>query len=87
MPRSRLFGSDVRAAQSSGEWPGFRVTCREGFAGVALKRLGAKAAVGSALVGGTRRDDAAEGGGRREALVKGRGGGGIKLEVEALSLG
>lgn len=87
LPRSRLFGSDVRAAQSSGEWPGFRVTCRESFGVVAVMLLGTKAAVESALVGGTRRDDAAEGGGRRGASVRGLGGGGIKLDVEALSLG
>lgn len=65
LPRSLLLGSDVRAAQSSGEWPGVSVTCRDGLDGVAFRRLGAKAAVETVLVGGTRREAAAEGGGRR----------------------
>lgn len=81
LPRSLLLGSEVRAAQSSGEWPGVSVTCRERLAGVGVRREGAKAAVERVLVAGTRRDAAAEGGGRRGALVEGRGGGGMELNV------
>jgi len=77
----------VSAAQSSGEWPGVRVTCREGLTGLAVRREGAKAAVERVFVGGTRRDAAAEGGGRRGPLVDGRGGGGIEPKVRGFSDG
>lgn len=63
------------------------MTCREGFAGTSLKREGANAAVDKVFVVGTRREAAADGGGRRGALVDGRGGGGIELKVGGLSEG
>jgi hypothetical protein len=87
LPRSLLLGSDVRAAQSSGEWPGASVTCFERLAGVGVRREGAKAAVERVFVAGTRREDAAEGGGRRGALFEGRGGGGIQLNVGGFNAG
>jgi hypothetical protein len=87
LPRSLLLGFEVRAAQSSGEWPGVSVTCFERLAGVGVRREGAKAAVERVFVAGTRRDAAAEGGGRRGALVEGRGGGGIELNVGGFNAG
>lgn len=63
------------------------MACRERFAGAALKREGANAAVGKVFVAGTRRDAAADGGGRKGALVEGRGGGGIELNDGGLSDG
>lgn len=63
------------------------MTCRERFAGAALKPEGANAAVDKVFVAGTRRDAAADGGGRKGALVDGRGGGGIELKVVGLSEG
>jgi hypothetical protein len=52
---------------------------------VGVRREGAKAAVERVFVAGTRRDDAAEGGGRRGALFEGRGGGGIELNIGGFS--
>jgi hypothetical protein len=52
---------------------------------VGVRREGAKAAVERVFVAGTRRDDAAEGGGRRGVLFEGRGGGGIELNVGGFS--
>ncbi len=77
----------MRAAQSSGEWPGVSVTWREDLAGFAVRREGAKAALEKFFVGGIRSDAAAEGGGRRGALVEGRGGGGMELKVGGFNFG
>ena len=63
------------------------MTCFERLAGVAVRRDGAKAAVERVFVTGTRREDAAEGGGRRGALFEGRGGGGIELNVGGFNAG
>jgi hypothetical protein len=80
-------GSELRAAQSRGEWPGLSVTCREGLASAAVRREGANAALGKAFEGGNRRDDAAEGGGRRGVGFEGRGGGGMEPEAERVTFG
>jgi len=65
----------VNAAQSSGEWPGSRITFRETcLPGGMIEEVGAREAFGRTLVAGTRRDAAAEGGGRTKPLP-GRGGG------------
>ncbi len=77
----------MRAAQSSGEWPGVSVSWREDLAGFAVRREGANAALEKFFVGGIRSDAAAEGGGRRGALVEGRGGGGMELKVGAFNVG
>ena len=68
----------VKAAQSKGEWPGFRVTCLDVFWALAVSGAGERLLFEGLFVAGTRRDDAAEGGGRREAFGDGRGGGAIK---------
>lgn len=78
-PRRVLWGSEVRRAQSRGEWPGARVTWREGLAveeGVSLE--GAKAAL-SGLVTGRRRVAEEEGVGRMD--LEGRGGGPMEVNV------
>lgn len=67
-PRRLLRGSLVRVAQSSGEWPGPRITLRddrwEGARVLVVRLL--------LLAAGLRRDAAAEGGGRRaDALTFG----------------
>ena len=72
-------GAATRAAQSRGEWPGARRTFLEG-----REEAGREEDVGAREeVGGLRRRDAAEGGGRRvedgDGLV-GREGGGISDE-------
>jgi hypothetical protein len=68
----------VKAAQSSGECPGLRVICFDAFFALACSDAGVRLLLPEALfVGGTRSDDAAEGGGRKEAFGDGRGGGGI----------
>lgn len=62
-PRRLLRGSLVRVAQSNGEWPGPRITLRDGRcegASVLVVRL-----LAAAAADGLRRVAAAEGGGRR----------------------
>lgn len=90
-PRRRygFGGEEVRAAQSRGEWPGLRRTFLEGREeGERVDVEGAsEPVVGERLdfvVGGVRRVEAVEGGGRREEVGlgmegfgAGRGGGGI----------
>ena len=87
LPRSLLLGSEVSAAQSSGEWPGVSVTWREDLVEFAVRPEGAKAALEKFFVGGTRSDAAAEGGGRSGALAEGRGGGSMELKVGGFNCG
>jgi len=77
-PRRLLFGFDVSAAQSSGEWPGSRTTLREEVPGFAPRGTGARVLLERPDDDcGTRREDAAEGGGRRGIFeFVGRGGAG-----------
>lgn len=67
-PRRLFLGSDESAAQSRGEWPGSRITLREPArcAGARVLLVG--------LLGGARRQEAAEGGGRKGADALGLGG-------------
>lgn len=61
------------------------MTCRDRLAGAAVRREGANAAFERVFVGGTRREDAAEGGGRSGVFLDGRGGGGMELKVGGFS--
>lgn len=72
-------GQATRAAQSRGEWPGARRTFFEG-----REEAGREEDVGAREeVGGLRRREAAEGGGRRVDCwgFVGREGGGIRVEA------
>ena len=87
LPRSRLFGFEVSAAQSSGEWPGSRMIFREArLPGGMIEEVGAIDAFGRTFVGGTRREAAAEGGGRRTPFP-GRGGADILPNVAGFRRG
>ena len=68
-PRRLTLGLDVNAAQSNGECPGSRTTLREEF-----RAAGARVLLVGLLLGGTRKDDALDGGGRREGPEFGLGG-------------
>lgn len=75
-PRRLFRGFDVRAAQSSGEWPGSKITGRDERCGLPGRGRTGRVLVVRRDPGGTRREAAAEGGGRREALGEARGAGG-----------
>jgi len=88
-PRRWESGEALSAAQSSGEWPGVSWTFRD-FFGRSVEEgereedrggvnEGAIEVLRRTWVTGTRRDEAAEGGGRRGALFDGRGTGGADI--------
>jgi len=96
LPRRKVGvgGLVVRAAQSSGLWPGGRITLREGReAGGRVEVVAARAEEGvEEDLGGARKVEARDGGGAREeellsfgrgrrALGRG-GGGGIRREAD-----
>lgn len=75
-PRNLLFGLDVKAAQSNGEYPGSRTARFEELDGL-VTFVGASVLLERPLLGGARREAAAEGGGRNElelVVLFGRGG-------------
>ena len=74
-------------AQSSGEWPGCRMTFREGLpVWGKVEEVGAMEVLERTFVAGTRREAAADGDGRR-ADPPGRGGASMLLKEGGLSLG
>lgn len=87
LPRSWALGSLVRAAQSSGEWPGSRMTLRETcLPGGIIDEVGAIEVFGYAFCGGILKDEALEGGGRTKPLP-GRGGAGINPKAAGFNRG
>lgn len=94
-PRRSLLVSLARRAQSRGEWPGSRITFREGFVGLEecdgggarVEVPGWRAELASLLGSGRFREGAAE---RRDELfmpfsVGGRGGGGMSIAGVAMA--
>jgi len=87
LPRNLLLGFDVSIAQSSGECPGASMTFLEGLDEEGASDEGAMEVFERTFVSGTRRVEAAEGGGRRALPFVGRGGGGMELKVGGFSRG
>ncbi len=85
MPLKLLFGLDVSAAQSRGEYPGARMACFNDFR-MEPDPDGAIDVFGSTFVCGTRREAAVDGEGRRNPL-KGIAPAGELLNLGGLSLG
>lgn len=74
-PRRLLFGFDVSAAQSSGEYPGSKIAFLAVVDGFSVSFVGAsELLLVGRLPGGTRREEAADGGGRSALPALGRGG-------------
>jgi hypothetical protein len=74
-------------AQSSGEWPGCRMTFREGLpVWGKVEEVGAMEVLERTFVAGTRREAAADGDGRRAEPPE-RGGASMPLNEGGLSLG
>ena len=73
-PRRLLFGFAVSAAQSSGEYPGSKIAFFAVVDGFSVTCVGASELLLAArLPGGTRREAAADGGGRSALPPLGRG--------------